>query len=183
MDVNIIAVTDSALQSFDEAALQPVNVVGEIIVKGRSVTEAYIARADANQQAKIYGESGVIHRMGDVGYFDAQGRLWYCGRKSHRVITKDDVLFTEQIEGIFNAHPLVYRTALVGVDFEPVLWVELEKRARRADRSRIIRELRELSTNHPQARKIKRFLFMKEFPTDVRHNSKIIRETLTKLAK
>ena len=67
--------------------------------------------------------------MGDVGYFDEQGRLWYCGRKSHRVITNDDVLFTEQIEGIFNAHPLVYRTALVGVNKEPVLWIELEQNA------------------------------------------------------
>ncbi len=65
--------------------------------------------------------------MGDVGYFDEQGRLWYCGRKSHRVVTQDGVLFTEQIEGIFNAHPLVYRTALVGVQGKPVLWVETIK--------------------------------------------------------
>ena len=25
------------------------------------------------------------HRMGDLGYRDDQGRLWFCGRKSHRV--------------------------------------------------------------------------------------------------
>lgn len=119
----------------------------------------------------------VIHRTGDVGYFDDEGRLWYCGRKSHRVVTKDDVLFTEQIENIFNAHPLVHRTALVGVRDEPVLWVELERNVR-ANKDKIRQELIELAKPHPQASTIKVFLFMKKFPTDVRHNSKIIREQL-----
>jgi hypothetical protein len=41
----------------------------------------------------------------------------------------------------------------------------------------------ELAKDHPQASKIKTFLFMKKFPTDVRHNSKIIREQLTLLAE
>ena len=27
--------------------------------------------------------------MGDVGYVDGEGRLWFCGRKSHRVETAD----------------------------------------------------------------------------------------------
>jgi acyl-coenzyme A synthetase/AMP-(fatty) acid ligase len=25
------------------------------------------------------------HRMGDVGYIDDKGKLWFCGRKSHVV--------------------------------------------------------------------------------------------------
>ena len=120
--------------------------------------------------------------MGDVGYFDDEGRLWYCGRKSHRVQTHDDVLFTEQIENIFNAHPQVFRTALVGVDDKPVLWVELGKRIR-TNKDKIKRELIEMARHHPQAKTIKVFLFMKKFPTDVRHNSKIIREALMKLAQ
>ena len=123
----------------------------------------------------------IIHRMGDVGYFDEEGRLWYCGRKSHRVITKDDVMFTEQIENIFNAHPQVKRTALVGVDGEPVLWVEMHKGIK-AGKLQIIAELKALAVSHPQASRIRTFLFLKKFPTDVRHNSKIIREKLTELA-
>lgn len=123
----------------------------------------------------------IIHRMGDVGYFDEEGRLWYCGRKSHRVITKDDVLFTEQIENIFNAHPLVFRTALVGVNGEPILWVELERGAK-VSKEIIVAELKTLAASHPQAARIQTFLFLKKFPTDVRHNSKIIREKLAVLA-
>jgi acyl-coenzyme A synthetase/AMP-(fatty) acid ligase len=51
--------------------------------------------------------------VGDVGYFDAAGRLWFCGRKSHRVEWKGATLFTEMVEGPFNAHPHVKRCALV----------------------------------------------------------------------
>jgi acyl-CoA synthetase (AMP-forming)/AMP-acid ligase II len=157
------------------------NVVGEITVQGGAVTESYIAREESNRLSKIHDGKNIIHRMGDVGYFDERGRLWYCGRKSQRVASNEGVLFTEQVEGIFNIHPLVFRTALVGVDGEPVLWVELKKSVR-ANKDKIKNELIELAKTHPQAVKIKVFLFMKKFPTDVRHNSKIIREELAKRA-
>lgn len=179
--VRIIHISDSAIEHWQDDLEAPLNVVGEITVQGAAVTESYIAREKANQLSKIKNGGEIIHRMGDVGYFDEQGRLWYCGRKSHRVVTHDDVLFTEQIEGIFNAHPLIYRSALVGVDGEPVLWVELKKGVR-ANKDKIKGELIDLAKAHPQASKIKEFLFMKKFPTDVRHNSKIIREQLARLA-
>ena len=31
--------------------------------------------------------------MGDLGYRDAQGRIWFCGRKSHRVTTAEGKTF------------------------------------------------------------------------------------------
>jgi hypothetical protein len=92
-------------------------------------------------------------------------------------------MFTEQVEGIFNAHPRVKRTALVGWRGTPVLWIELETSAGREERSRILTELQEMARAHPQARQIERFLFLGDFPTDVRHNSKIIREKLALLAQ
>ena len=46
------------------------------------------------------------HRMGDVGYRDSLGRIWFCGRKSHRVITPFGTMFTIPVEGIFNTHPI-----------------------------------------------------------------------------
>jgi len=180
--VRVIGISDSAIRQWEDSLEVDPNVVGEITVQGAAVTGSYIAREGSNQLAKIHDGHQIIHRMGDVGYFDEQGRLWYCGRKSHRVITKDDVLFTEQIEGIFNIHPLVFRTALVGVNGEPVLWVEL-KMGVRENKDKIKDRLIDLAKEHPQASRIRKFLFMKKFPTDVRHNSKIIREELTILAK
>lgn len=180
--VRIIPITDEPIEEWQDSLTVESNAVGEITVQSAATTREYLNRPESNRISKIEYRGDIIHRMGDVGYFDEEGRLWYCGRKSHRVITKDGVMFTEQIENIFNAHPQVNRTALVSVNSEPVLWVELEKGARE-NKDTIRRELMEIAKQHPQGSKIKAFLFMKKFPTDVRHNSKIIREELTVMAK
>lgn len=179
--VRIIPITDEPIKEWQDSLTVESNIVGEITVQSPATTRSYIQREDANRLSKIRIGDDVIHRMGDVGYFDEEGRLWYCGRKSHRVITTDDVMFTEQIENIFNAHPQVYRTALVGVDGEPVLWVELQKGVH-PNQEKVIAELKTFAASHPQASRIQTFLFLRKFPTDVRHNSKIIREKLTELA-
>ncbi|MEY2820290.1 MAG: hypothetical protein RL275_3753, partial [Chloroflexota bacterium] len=179
--IRIIPITDEPIEKWQDSLTVKPNVVGEITVQSAATTRCYIYREDANRISKIDLHEGIIHRMGDVGYFDEEGRLWYCGRKSHRVQTKDDVLFTEQIENMFNAHPHVFRTALVGVKGEPVLWIELQKGVNMG-KEKIILELKALVASHPQASRIQTFLFLKKFPTDVRHNSKIIREKLTVMA-
>ncbi len=181
--VRVIGISDSPIDAWQDSLEVRINQIGEITVKGPAVTRVYIRREDDNRLAKIREGDEIVHRTGDVGYFDEQGRLWYCGRESQRVQTDDGTLFTEQIEGIFNAHPLVYRTALVGVDKEPLLWVELEPHARNANREKIKSELIQLAHFYPRAGKIGTFLFMKKFPTDVRHNSKIIREELARRVK
>src|SRR6516225_5862451 len=120
--------------------------------------------------------------MGDLGYVDASGRIWFCGRKSQRVITKDGTLFTIPCEGVFNAHPAVYRTALVGVArkgaIEPVLCVEREKETAEPDGEQLRRELLDLGACHPHTRPIQTILFHPSFPVDIRHNAKIFREKL-----
>ncbi len=184
--------------------------VGEIVVRGAVVTREYCTDAEATRRAKIRvrGPSGtgqaaaddsVWHRMGDVGWMDERGRLWFCGRKAHRVVTEHGMLFTEPCEAVFNQHPKVFRTALVGIELaggtvgqesspvgrpvpqRPVLCVELEaeaKRARKAERRRIAEELRELGRRHEHTRAIKTILFHPAFPVDIRHNAKIFREKL-----
>ncbi|MBL8061906.1 MAG: AMP-binding protein [Anaerolineales bacterium] len=181
--VRIIPITDEPISEWQDSLTVESNVVGEIAVHSGATTREYLNRPESNRVAKIASGAEIIHRMGDVGYFDEDGRLWYCGRKSQRVQTKDGMLFTEQIENIFNAHPQVHRTALVGMDGEPVLWVELKSRLPKSLKtSEVLDELKTLAAHHPQASRIQTFLFLKKFPTDVRHNSKIIREKLTELA-
>ena len=132
--------------------------------------------------ALVTGGGGFWHRMGDLGYLDERGRLWFCGRKSQRVVTARGTLFTVPCEGVFNAHPAVARTALVGVArggaAEPVLCVELGPGGRGADRERLRRELLEMGTRYPATREIREILFHPSFPVDVRHNAKINREKL-----
>jgi acyl-coenzyme A synthetase/AMP-(fatty) acid ligase len=121
------------------------------------------------------------HRMGDVGYLDGRGRLWFCGRKSQRVVTERGTLFTVPCEGVFNAHPGVYRCALVGVAragaTRPVLCVEREKGVA-IEPERLRQELLALGAAHAHTRAIRDILFHPSFPVDVRHNAKIFREKL-----
>src|SRR6202030_3608242 len=119
---------DGPLPAWDDGLRLPAGEIGEIVARGPTVTHSYFNRDEASALAKIKdGGGGIRHRMGDLGYLDEQGRVWFCGRKSHRVITTDGTLYTIPCEAVFNTHPAVYRSALVGVGRngtrEPVLCV------------------------------------------------------------
>ncbi|HEY9071347.1 MAG TPA: fatty acid CoA ligase family protein [Candidatus Ozemobacteraceae bacterium] len=181
--VRIIRITDEPIPAWSEELVLPTGVTGEIAVSGPIVTREYYERPEATALAKIRAADGTVwHRMGDCGRIDASGRLWFCGRKSHRVETASRTLFTIPCEAVFNQHPKVYRTALVGIGTRgrqtPVLCVELEKNAGTVDQTAIISELRALGAAHEHTREITTFLFHPEFPVDIRHNAKIGREKL-----
>ena len=124
--------------------------------------------------------------MGDLGWFDAEGRLWFCGRKSHRVETAEGPLHTEQVEPVFNTHADVRRTALVGIGPKgaqrPLLCVEANAGIDAAQHARIERELRTIGARFPHTARIDAFLFHPGFPVDIRHNAKIGRERLARWA-
>ena len=115
-DVRIIKISDMAYNSLSEATEIPFGMPGEIIVSGPTTTDGYWKRDAATEMAKIRDNDGRIwHRMGDAGILDGQGRLWYCGRVSQRIDTGKEVLFADQCEAIFNQHPDLKRSAVVGV--------------------------------------------------------------------
>ncbi len=179
--VTIVPISDDAIERWDQVQPLPAGQVGEIVVRGPTITRAYYNRDKATRFAKIaLPDGGVAHRMGDLGYFDERGRLWFCGRKSHRVITASGTLFTEQVEGIFNAHAPSGRTALVGVKrgdvTEPVLCVEV---LTKLNAGQVVAGLQKVAAQYDLTHSIKTIvLHFKPFPVDIRHNSKIFREKL-----
>jgi olefin beta-lactone synthetase len=98
------------------------------------------------------------------------------------VITETETLYTIPCEAVFNTHPQVFRTALVGVGSpgksRPVLCVELKQGLGGIDKEKLMRELRDLSRSQCHVRAVQTFLVHPGFPVDVRHNSKIFREKL-----
>jgi acyl-CoA synthetase (AMP-forming)/AMP-acid ligase II len=180
----VIRISDEPIATIADAEELPPGEVGELIVRGRVVTTEYVTRTEANALHKIKDGDSFWHRMGDVGYLDGE-RFWFCGRKSHRVITASGTLFTIPCEAIFNQHPAVYRSALVGVgprdQQRPVIIAEPwpEKRpANRAEEQRLIEELQALAGQHPHTAGIRDFFLMDALPVDIRHNAKIFREQL-----
>ena len=180
--VRVIKITDTAISNWNSDLLAPQGTVGEIVVRGSVVTHEYFARDQATQLAKIQEGSKVWHRMGDLGSFDSEGRLWFFGRKSQRVITPSQTLFTDPVEGIMNTHAQVARTALVGVgdpgSQRAVLCVEVLPEVKASELQRIAFELRALADRHTITQKISEILFHPKFPVDIRHNAKIFREKL-----
>jgi len=182
-DVRIIEITDEPLETWDEVRELPVGEVGEIVVKGPTVTKAYFGRDASTKLAKIRDSSGGLwHRMGDIGRLDESGDLWFWGRKSHRVQAAHGVMFTVPCEAVFDTHPDVLRTALVGVPSDtaerPVLCVELEEDTAASEQSRIRTDLLAIAQQHEHTRTIEELLFHPAFPVDIRHNAKIFREKL-----
>ena len=198
--VRIIRISDDAIGDWDDALLVGSGQVGEITVAGPSATDSYFNRDAQTALAKIrevlpplpptgegWGEGAlrerIIHRMGDLGWVDGEGRLWFCGRKSQRVVVDDlTTLCTEQIEPVFNTHPLLLRSALVGIGKKgaqrPVLVYEL-KPGVTADVAEVSDELRHIAEGFVHTAKVKAFLHhTKPFPVDIRHNAKIGREKL-----
>jgi acyl-CoA synthetase (AMP-forming)/AMP-acid ligase II len=191
MAIRIIQASDAPIPEWrDELALPP-GERGEIVVRGPVVTPHYCDLPEHTAMAKIRDpRGGIWHRMGDVGYLDDLGRLWFCGRTAHRVLTPDGPLYSVCGEAIFNRHPRVFRSALVGVGEpgrqRPVIIIEPhpgEMPGGRAARERFVCELRELAASNPLTTKIGTFLFHPAFPVDIRHNAKIFREKLAAWAE
>jgi acyl-CoA synthetase (AMP-forming)/AMP-acid ligase II len=154
--------------------------LGEIAVQGPVVTSAYAGMELATRAAKIPDASGAWHRMGDVGYFDAEGLLWFTGRKSQRLETAQGTYLPEPLERVIETLPSIRRSALVGAGprgaEEPLLIVE----GRAGDEHAILAHAQAAAARalpHPLPR-VERVLFHPHFPVDVRHNAKIRREEL-----
>lgn len=184
ISVKVVEITDIRVASMDELRELPAHEIGEVTVAGPMVTTRYFGDTKNTQGHKIDDAGQVRHRMGDLAYFDDEGRLWFCGRKSQRVVLDENTtLFTVPNEKIFDAHPHVFRSALVGIDRggkrRPALCVEVETEAKTpAAQGRLRKELLAIAQEHETCKRIEDIIFHPAFPVDIRHNAKIGREEL-----
>jgi acyl-CoA synthetase (AMP-forming)/AMP-acid ligase II/pimeloyl-ACP methyl ester carboxylesterase len=188
VNVEIIKSSLDEIPSIEKAHLLPRNTIGEVIVQGDNCSPEYFGREDANRLGKIQDGTGFWHRMGDLGYLDTEGNLYYCGRKSHSVYTAERAFHSVPLEEIFNAHRKVRRTALVGIagGKEPAIVVEPlpEFWPETAEQEQVFsKELRLIAEQSQLTKSITKFFFHRSFPVDGRHNAKIFREQLQEWAE
>ncbi|MCY3021744.1 MAG: fatty acid CoA ligase family protein [Planctomycetota bacterium] len=179
-------------------AVLPPGEIGEIVVSGDVVTHEYFEMPEQTALAKVYGQSAirnpksaiVWHRMGDMGYADDRGRLWFCGRKAHRVIMEGgtvlysvcvEALCEEAYERLLGVRP---RAALVGIGAPPsqkpaIIFESTPAPALRAREHELLAALSAYETT----RLIRTVLYHPRFPVDIRHNAKINREALARWAQ
>lgn len=187
-EIKIIKTTDIPESVVNEL---PQGEIGEIIVSGRQVTPAYFEMPEETKRAKILSDGKLWHRVGDVGYLDDEKRLWFLGRKTHRVT--DENLFTHysiRVEAIFNQHPDIKRSALIEIKKNltankgatPALAIE-RRDGQTTWNKDFETELKALAQSSPHTRMISDFFLHPSFPVDVRHNIKIDRTKLSKWAQ
>nr|WP_293227020.1 fatty acid CoA ligase family protein [Moritella sp.] len=182
LSCKIIKIDDEPIKNWSPQLELPPGQVGEIMLSGDSVSQRYHNDESANQLMKVKINDQLWHRTGDLGWLDSTGRLWFCGRKNHRVNTEKKQLFSVQCEHIFNQHKAVYRSALVAIEKNDnkskhiVICVELHQGISNA--AIVIQELCTLAKFHKITAEISTFLVHPSFPVDVRHNAKINRTEL-----
>jgi acyl-CoA synthetase (AMP-forming)/AMP-acid ligase II len=183
----VIEINDGPIASIDQTTEMPRGKIGELMVSGRVVTRRYAVRQDQNALHKVADGNDIWHRMGDVGYLDENDQFWFCGRKAHRVRNGKKTWYTIPCEAIFNSHPAIYRSALVGLGQpglqSPVIIVEPHESQTpqgTAAESELIAQLRDLAIRNPLTQRIEDIrIHPGKLPVDIRHNSKIFREQLS----
>jgi benzoate-CoA ligase family protein len=103
------------LRIVDEKGLDvPRGEIGDLLVKGGSVTAGYWRRLEATRRA-LQGE---WLRTGDTYYQDADGVYWYCGRSDDMLKVSGQWVSPAEVEGLLFHHPAVLEAAVVGWEDE-----------------------------------------------------------------
>ncbi len=89
----------------------PVGQTGRIFVGHMIEFEGYTGGGD---KERIRG----LVSSGDVGHFDAEGRLFIDGRDDEMIISGGENIFPREIEELLHGHPAVLEAAAVGVSDE-----------------------------------------------------------------
>jgi acyl-CoA synthetase (AMP-forming)/AMP-acid ligase II len=92
----------------------PVNEVGEVLVRSRSVIAGYWRMPDETARAI---RDGWFH-TGDLGYLDDDRYLYIVDRKKDMVISGGVNIYTKEIEAVLYRHPAVLEAAIIGLPDE-----------------------------------------------------------------
>lgn len=177
------------LHRLDQRGLRPYEVepgqVGEVVVSGPHVNKSYVDNPKANASNKLVELDGrVWHRTGDMGCFDARGRLWLVGRDKDVVWLDGAALHPFGVEEACEAVEGVARAALISHPLNPqraaLCWSpDPQCSPRHAARTQAALEaqLVSLKARHPQLSGLglHKLVLM---PVDKRHNTKIDRQAL-----
>ncbi len=100
--------------------------VGEIVIRGPTVTPGYADRPEAT--ARVLRE-GWFH-TGDLGYLDEEGYLYVLDRRDDLIISGGENVYPAEIEAVLRLHPAVEDAGVVGVPEDqwgqvPIAFVKL----------------------------------------------------------
>ncbi|MEZ5135745.1 MAG: AMP-binding protein [Acidimicrobiales bacterium] len=112
------ASTTARLRAGDDARPLPAGAIGEVVARGPHISEGYDCQPQGRRREQDRRRRRAdLAPPGDTGYLDAGGRLWVCGRRSHRVVVDEHTtVFLLCCEPVANAVAGVARSALVALE-------------------------------------------------------------------
>ncbi|MEA3134088.1 MAG: hypothetical protein QOG17_1934 [Gammaproteobacteria bacterium] len=92
---------------------KPAGETGEIVVRGPTVFKGYWNR---ESDTAVTFRNG-WHHTGDMGYFDADGYLWYAGRAPEKELIKTggENVYPAEVENAIRQHPAISDVVVIGV--------------------------------------------------------------------
>ena len=84
---------------------------GEVFVRSRSTFDAYY-KNDASYAANSRGD---FHTVGDMAYWDDEGYLYICDRKTDMIISGGVNIYPAEIEAALEQHPEICDVAVFGI--------------------------------------------------------------------
>jgi len=185
-DIKVIKISDNKISNINEIEELKELDIGEIIVQGDVVTKSYFNLIKETEISKIYDieNNKVWHRVGDLGYLDNQKRLWFCGRKSHRISINNKLNCSINFESIINTHQDVEKSAMInyGTKDAPKVGIAVILKSTSKNKENIKKNILDFALKNDLTKDLNNVFFCKKFPVDIRHNIKIDRLKLGKLA-
>jgi fatty-acyl-CoA synthase/long-chain acyl-CoA synthetase len=87
---------------------------GEVYVRSKGIFNAYY-KNDASYQNSSRGD---FHTVGDIAYWDDEGYLYICDRKTDMIISGGMNIYPAEIEAALEQHPEIYDVAVFGIPSE-----------------------------------------------------------------
>jgi fatty-acyl-CoA synthase/long-chain acyl-CoA synthetase len=87
---------------------------GEVFVRSKGVFDSYY-KNDASYESSSRGD---LHTVGDIAYWDDEGYLYICDRKSDMIISGGMNIYPAEIEAALEQHPEIYDVAVFGIPSE-----------------------------------------------------------------
>ena len=92
---------------------------GEVFVRSKGAFDTYY-KNDASYESNSRGD---FHTVGDVAYWDDEGYLYICDRKTDMIISGGMNIYPAEIEAALEQHPEIYDVAVFGIPSE--VWGEV----------------------------------------------------------
>jgi fatty-acyl-CoA synthase len=100
----------SRVEVVDEAGQPvPAGITGRIFVGSAMGFEGYTSGGDKERLRGLVAS-------GDVGHFDARGRLFVDGREDDMIVSGGENVFPGEVEDVLSLHPGIADVAVTGVD-------------------------------------------------------------------